>query len=83
MELTLPYDYEMENSVLGSVISNEKKFDEIEKYFVNIDVFYQTKAQMLWKRILKMKKDNTPIDTLTIFSRPREWTNKMVHNSLY
>ena len=30
MELTLPYDYEMENSVLGSVISNEKKFDEIE-----------------------------------------------------
>ena len=68
MELTLPYDYEMENSVLGSIISNEEKFDEIEKYFINIDVFYQTKAQMLWKRIVQMKKENTPIDTLTICS---------------
>ena len=56
MELTLPYDYEMENAVLGSVISNVEKFDDVEKYFINIEVLYQTKAQLLWKRIMQMKK---------------------------
>ena len=30
MEVTLPYDSEMENAVLGSIIQNEKYFDEGE-----------------------------------------------------
>ena len=58
MEFTLPYDNEMENAVLGSVITNEKYFESVEKYFTNKDVFYQTRAQMLWKRISSMKKEN-------------------------
>ena len=66
MEFTLPYDNEMENAVLGSVITNEKYFESVEKYFTNKDVFYQTRAQMLWERISSMKKENKKVDTLTI-----------------
>ena len=68
MEVTLPYDSEMENAVLGSIIQNEKYFDEVEKFFVNREVLYQTKAQLLWKKICQMKKAKTPIDILTLCS---------------
>jgi replicative DNA helicase len=68
MELTLPYDTEMENSVLGSIITRPENYGSIEKYFTNQDVFYQTKAQLLWKRLSKMKKDKEVIDMLTVCS---------------
>ena len=56
MEVTLPYDSEMENAVLGSIIQNEEYFDKVEKFFVNREVLYQKKAQLLWKKICQMKK---------------------------
>ena len=68
MEVTLPYDSEMENAVLGSIIQNEEYFDKVEKFFVNREVLYQKKAQLLWKKICQMKKDKTPIDMLTLCS---------------
>ena len=68
MELTLPYDSEMEDAVLGSIISNEEYFDKVEKFFVNKEVLYQTKAQLLWDKICQMKKEKTLIDTLTLCS---------------
>ena len=62
----LPFDTEIEDSVLGSVILYGEEYDNVSKYFVNRNVFYQEKAYLLWKRISDMKRREQPIDTITI-----------------
>ena len=62
----LPYDTELEDSVLGAVIRYEEEYDNVSKYFVNRNVFYQEKAYLLWKRISDMKKSGQPIDVISI-----------------
>jgi len=77
MELNLPYDTETENAILGGVISNPLEYDSVNKYITSKDVFYQNKAQMLWKKITEMKRGNEHIDMLTVCSSLNEKeTNK-------
>ena len=66
MELTLPYDSETENAILGGVITNPSEYDSVSKYIINNDVFYQRKAQLLWEKITEMKRSNQHIDMLTV-----------------
>ena len=62
----LPFDTDIEDSVLGSVILYNEEYENVSKYFVNKNVFYQEKAYLLWKRISEMKKRKEPIDTISI-----------------
>ena len=59
---------ELENSVLGCVILYPKVFDTICGFFIKDDVFYQSKAQLLWNRIKQMKRNNEHIDLVTVCS---------------
>ena len=68
METTLPYDIDSEDVLLGSVIQNIEEYDKVSKYFRNKEVFYQEKAQLLWKRIVDLKRNGTHIDTLSVCS---------------
>ena len=68
MELTLPYDSETEDVILGAVIQNNEEYEAVSKYIPSIDVFYQTRAQLLWNKITKMRRDNKRVDMLTVCS---------------
>ena len=64
--ITLPYDKVTEDAVLGSVINNEGEYEAVAKYFSNIEVYYQERAKLLWKKIKYMKSKNEVIDTRTV-----------------
>ena len=76
---TLPYDTEIEDSVLGSVISYNKEYDKVSRYFVDEEVFYQKKARLLWKRITEMRRKKEPVDTMTVCA---SLTDKDIKNRL-
>ena len=61
MELTLPYDNETEDAILGGVIHNPLEYDSVSKYISNNDVFYQSKAQLLWNKLTEIKRGNQNI----------------------
>ena len=63
-----PYDRDTENVVLGSVIFNPDEYDNISKYFTDIEVFYQPKARLLWNKITKMKRSGEKISLVTVAS---------------
>ena len=66
MGITLPYDKVTEDAVLGSVINHEGEYEIVSKYFTNLEVFYQDRAKLLWKKIKYMKSKNEVIDTRTV-----------------
>ena len=66
MEDALPYDVMTENAVLASVITNSGEYEAVARYFTDIEVFYQHKAKLLWKKIKQMRRDKQTIDTLTV-----------------
>jgi len=68
MDTTLPYDIDSEDVLLGSVIQNIEEYDKVSKYFRDKKVFYQDKAQLLWQRIVEMKRQGQNIDTLSVCS---------------
>ena len=68
MELTLPYDSETEDVVLGAVIHNKNEYEAVSRYIPNVEVFYQTRAQLLWNKITKMRRDDKHVDMLTVCS---------------
>ena len=53
----LPYDNKLEDSVLGAIISNNDVYDDVVKYFNDIDVFGQNKAKALWNKIMFLKRE--------------------------
>ena len=63
-----PYDRDTEDIVLGSIIYNATDYDNVSKYFTDIEVFYQPKARRLWKKITEMKRAGQPIDAVTVCS---------------
>ena len=66
MGITLPYDKTTEDVVLGSVISHEGEYEAVSKYFTNLEVFYQDRAKLLWKKIKAMKSRHEIVDTRTV-----------------
>ena len=83
MELTLPYDNETEDAILGGVISNPLEYDSVNKYITSNEVFYQTKAQMLWNKITEMKRAGQHIDMLTVCSALNDKETKKGLTSYY
>jgi replicative DNA helicase len=68
MDTTLPYDTNLEDSILGNIILSPQLHDEIAPYITDTEVFYQTKAQILWKKITKMIRSNEHVDMVTLCS---------------
>ena len=64
--ITLPYDKVTEDAVLGYVINNEGEYEAVAKYFTDIEVFYQDRAKLLWKKIKYMKSKKEVVDTRTV-----------------
>ena len=64
----LSYDENLENCVLGTIILCNEEYDNVSKYFVNKNVFYQKRASLLWNKITQMKKKDDTIDTFTVAS---------------
>ena len=64
----LPYDNKLEDSVLGAIISNNDVYDDVVKYFNDIDVFGQNKAKALWNKIMFLKREKKTFDLVSICS---------------
>ena len=62
------YDEELENVLLGTVIHYPEEYNNVAKYIVKPDVFYQTKAKRLWEIVTNMVKDKDEINLVTISS---------------
>ena len=64
----LPYDIELEDCVLGCLIRNEDSYDTVAGYVIDIDIFSQRKAQLLWKKITAFRKNKKKADLITLCS---------------
>ena len=61
-----PHDESLENAILSGVIYYPDEYQAVESYISNRNVFYQIKAQILWKLIGVMKRDGEEISMPTI-----------------
>tara|TARA_Y100001963_G_C6764905_1_gene441657 strand:+ start:78 stop:1400 length:1323 start_codon:yes stop_codon:yes gene_type:complete len=80
---TLPYDNATEDVVLGSVIRDSKEYDKVSKYFIDINVFGQVKAQKLWLKIAEMIKEGKHVDAVTINASLKDKDVKTGLNAYY
>lgn len=65
MDKPLPSNVEAENQVLGSILlNNDSLCDAIE--IISSDDFYNASNQILYKAMLTMYSNNTPIDIVTL-----------------
>ena len=62
----IPIDNRTENAVLGGLIAYPKEYDNIVPYIVTDDIFLQSRAKQLWKKITWMLRNNKVIDTITL-----------------
>ena len=83
MDTTLPYDTSLEDSILGNIIIDSKIHDEIAPYITDTEVFYQTKAQILWKKITTMIRNNEHIDMITLSTSITKYESEKGLTSYY
>ena len=83
MELTLPYDNDTEDCILGAIINNPEEYDSVSKYVTDKQVFYQNKARLLWNKITLMRRENEHIDMITVCSSLSEEETKKGLTSYY
>ena len=66
MTQDLPSDTAIELAVIGGIIQNTDKYNDISKYIVSDDVWHESKCKMLWQIISGMIKRREHIDMITI-----------------
>ena len=59
-------DTATEDVVIGSLILNPSEYNAISKYFPEVKVFSQKKAQNLWIKVSKMIRSGAHVDTVTV-----------------
>ena len=59
-------DVATEDVVVGSVVLNPTDYTAVVQYIPELTVFTQNKAQALWVKIGKMRREGAHIDTLTV-----------------
>ena len=64
----LPNEADIEIAVIGGVINNPRKYNDIAKYIVSNDVWYENKSRVLWEVITGMVKRREHIDMITLTS---------------
>ena len=62
----IPIDNRTENAVLGGIVTYPEYYDKIVPYIPSEEVFMQSRAGRLWKKITKMIRANKKIDTMTM-----------------
>ena len=60
------YDYDIEDCVLGAIMRNVDEYDNVAKYFVNVEVFGRVESQLLWNKLTEMKRGGHHIDMHTV-----------------
>ena len=68
MDIILPYDESLEDSILGNIIMEPELYDEVAPFITSLEVFYYTKARVLWTKLSTMRKNREHIDTITVCS---------------
>ena len=68
MSEELPNDALIELAVIGSVIQYPDKYNDIAKYIISDEVWYEPKCKVLWKILTGMVKRREHIDLMTISS---------------
>ena len=61
-----PYDEVVENAILSGLIMYPNAFSKVESYSLNGEVFYQTRAKLLWKLLKRMKYNREDISMPTV-----------------
>ena len=79
----LPYDKELECSVLGAVVQDNDTYNEVAKYFNNDDVFSDKTNQILWNKIALLRRDKRKYDLVSICSSLTLEEKKSGLNSYY
>ena len=68
MSEELPNDALIELAVIGSVVQYPDKYNDIAKYIVSDEVWYEPKCKVLWNILTGMVKRREHIDLMTISS---------------
>ena len=63
---TPPYDEVVENAILSGLIMYPDEFNKVDSYSLNGEVFYQTRAKLLWKLLQRMKYNKEDISMPTV-----------------
>ena len=66
MQKELPNDVTIELAVVGAVISYPSKFNDIAKYIVSDEVWYDNRCKVLWGVLVGMIQRREHIDIMTI-----------------
>ena len=64
----LPNDISVEVAVIGGIITYPNKYNDIAKYIVSDDVWYDRKCRVLWNILSGMVRRKEHIDLVTISS---------------
>ena len=72
MKPMMPCDSGLENSMLGVLILYPKVYPEVRDYITTDDIFYQSKAKLLWRKLKSMLNKNEFIDSKTVSSSLKE-----------
>ena len=79
----LPYDKELECSVLGAVVQDNDTYNEVAKYFNDDGVFSDKTNQILWNKIALLRRDKKKYDLVSICSSLTLEEKKSGLNSYY
>ena len=60
------YDYQTEDFVLGAIIRYKEEYDKVSRYFIDLNVFGQDRARVLWKKVTHMTRNGDFIDMNTV-----------------
>ncbi len=72
MSQSLPHDYDIECTILGSVLFEDEAFNMLLSYGVTSDSFYRPQHALIFKAMDTLHEDGKPIDQLTLTIALRE-----------
>lgn len=76
MEMVMPYSLEAEATVLGGIINNSEKLNEVEDILIQSD-FYMEKHQLIYSTMRELSNRGVSIDLVTLSNELN--TNKKIN----
>jgi len=76
MEMVMPYSLEAESTVLGGIINNSEKLNEVED-ILNQSDFYMEKHQLIYSTMKELSNRGVSIDLVTLSNELN--TNKKIN----
>tara|TARA_Y100000401_G_scaffold108354_1_gene103562 strand:+ start:7888 stop:9243 length:1356 start_codon:yes stop_codon:yes gene_type:complete len=65
----LPHSIEAENHVLGTLIQDSSKIDEVTPFLMREDSFFDPRNKKLWSKVLETHTNGENVDLVTITSK--------------